>query len=84
MLFNHEFFYYSLFGKAFEQAAKNKNCHIEADYFDSTSKYEVEFYKLHESMKFIILNIIFFLFTVIRLKIEERPKFLDALAALLA
>ncbi|XP_024882547.1 cell division control protein 45 homolog [Temnothorax curvispinosus] len=47
----------SLFGKAFEQAAKNKNCYIEADYFDST---------------------------IIRLKIEERPKFLDALAALLA
>ncbi|XP_018344949.1 PREDICTED: cell division control protein 45 homolog [Trachymyrmex septentrionalis] len=47
----------SLFGKAFEQTAKNKNCYIEADYFDST---------------------------IIRLKIEERPKFLDALAALLA
>ncbi|GAB1869359.1 Cell division control protein 45 homolog [Camponotus japonicus] len=47
----------SLFGKAFEQTAKNKNCYIEPDYFDST---------------------------IIRLKIEERPKFLDALAALLA
>ncbi|XP_032676361.1 cell division control protein 45 homolog [Odontomachus brunneus] len=46
----------SLFGKAFEQAAKNKNCYIEADYFDST---------------------------IIRLKVEERTKFLDALAALL-
>ncbi|XP_006614204.1 cell division control protein 45 homolog [Apis laboriosa] len=47
----------SLFGRAFEQAAKNTNCYIEADYFDTT---------------------------IIRLKIEERPKFLDALAALLA
>ncbi|XP_053987531.1 cell division control protein 45 homolog isoform X1 [Hylaeus volcanicus] len=47
----------SLFGKAFEQAAKNTNCNIEADYFDAT---------------------------IIRLKTEERPKFLDALAALLA
>ncbi|XP_014468774.1 PREDICTED: cell division control protein 45 homolog isoform X1 [Dinoponera quadriceps] len=47
----------SLFGKAFEQAAKNKNCYIEADYFDST---------------------------IIRLKVEERTKFLDALATLLA
>nr|XP_012231749.1 PREDICTED: cell division control protein 45 homolog isoform X2 [Linepithema humile] len=46
----------SLFGKAFEQAAKNKNCYIEADYFDTT---------------------------IIRLKVEERPKFLDALTALL-
>ncbi|XP_076302103.1 cell division control protein 45 homolog [Lasioglossum baleicum] len=47
----------SLFGKAFEQAAKNTNSYIEADYFDTT---------------------------IIRLKTEERPKFLDALAALLA
>ncbi|XP_076653605.1 cell division cycle protein 45 [Halictus rubicundus] len=47
----------SLFGRAFEQAAKNTNCYIEADYFDTT---------------------------LIRLKIEERPKFMDALAALLA
>ncbi|EZA48863.1 Cell division control protein 45-like protein [Ooceraea biroi] len=47
----------SLFGKAFEQTAKNRSCYIEADYFDST---------------------------IIRLKIEERSKFLDALAALLA
>ncbi|XP_076160041.1 cell division cycle protein 45 isoform X2 [Ptiloglossa arizonensis] len=47
----------SLFGRAFEQAAKNTNCNIEADYFDTT---------------------------IIRLKTEERPKFLDALAALLA
>ncbi|XP_043253620.1 cell division control protein 45 homolog [Colletes gigas] len=47
----------SLFGRAFEQAAKNTNCNIEADYFDTT---------------------------IIRLKIEERAKFLDALAALLA
>ncbi|KAH0564651.1 cell division control protein 45 homolog [Cotesia glomerata] len=46
----------SLFGKAFEQAAKNTNAHIESDYFDTT---------------------------IIRLKIEERPKFFDALAALL-
>lgn len=28
---------YSLFGRAFEQAAKNTNCYIEADYFDTTS-----------------------------------------------
>lgn len=47
----------SLFGRAFEQAAKNTNSYIDADYFDST---------------------------IIRLKIEERPKFLDALASLLA
>ncbi|XP_078045179.1 cell division cycle protein 45 [Augochlora pura] len=47
----------SLFGRAFEQAAKNTNCYIEADYFDTT---------------------------ILRLKIEERPKFMDALAALLA
>ncbi|XP_050472079.1 cell division control protein 45 homolog [Bombus huntii] len=47
----------SLFGRAFEQAAKNTNSYIEADYFDST---------------------------IIRLKIEERPRFLDALASLLA
>ncbi|CAK9800011.1 Cell division control protein 45 homolog [Anthophora quadrimaculata] len=46
----------SLFGRAFEQVAKNTNSYIEADYFDTT---------------------------IIRLKIEERPKFLDALAALL-
>ncbi|XP_034945738.1 cell division control protein 45 homolog [Chelonus insularis] len=46
----------SLFGKAFEQAAKNTNSDIETDYFDTT---------------------------IIRLKIEERPKFFDALAALL-
>nr|XP_003701672.1 PREDICTED: cell division control protein 45 homolog [Megachile rotundata] len=46
----------SLFGRAFEQAAKNTNSLIEADYFDTT---------------------------IIRLKIEERSKFLDALAALL-
>lgn len=30
--------YRSLFGRAFEQAAKNTNSYIEADYFDSTSK----------------------------------------------
>ncbi|XP_076674767.1 cell division cycle protein 45 [Andrena cerasifolii] len=47
----------SLFGRAFEQAAKNTNSYIEADYFDTT---------------------------IIRLKTEERSKFLDALAALLA
>ena len=47
----------SLFGRAFEQAAKNTNSYIEADYFDTT---------------------------IIRLKTEERAKFLDALAALLA
>ncbi|XP_031840909.1 cell division cycle protein 45 [Nomia melanderi] len=47
----------SLFGRAFEQAAKNTNSYIEADYFDTT---------------------------IIRLKIEERTKFMDALAALLA
>ncbi|XP_033339135.2 cell division cycle protein 45 [Megalopta genalis] len=47
----------SLFGRAFEQAAKNTNCYIEADYFDTT---------------------------ILRLKMEERPKFMDALAALLA
>ncbi|KZC14878.1 PREDICTED: cell division control protein 45 homolog [Dufourea novaeangliae] len=47
----------SLFGRAFEQAAKNTNSYIEADYFDTT---------------------------IIRLKTEERPKFLDSLAALLA
>ncbi|XP_012266561.1 cell division control protein 45 homolog [Athalia rosae] len=46
----------SLFGRAFEQAAKNTNTYIEADYFDTT---------------------------IIRLKIQERPKFFDALAALL-
>ncbi|KAK0080928.1 hypothetical protein PV325_013088 [Microctonus aethiopoides] len=46
----------SLFGKAFEQAAKNTNAYIDTDYFDTT---------------------------IIRLKIEERPKFFDALAALL-
>ncbi|KAI4486866.1 hypothetical protein M0802_012266 [Mischocyttarus mexicanus] len=46
----------SLFGKAFEQAAKNTGSYIDADYFDTT---------------------------VVRLKVEERPKFLDALAALL-
>lgn len=28
----------SLFGRAFEQAAKNTNSYIDADYFDSTSK----------------------------------------------
>lgn len=49
ILFNHEFGDYSLFGKAFEQTAKNKNCYIEADYFDSTSKYDVKFYQLCES-----------------------------------
>ena len=47
----------SLFGRAFEQAAKNTNSYVEADYFDTT---------------------------IIRLKTEERSKFLDALAALLA
>ena len=47
----------SLFGRAFEQAAKNTNSYVEADYFDTT---------------------------IIRLKTEERAKFLDALAALLA
>lgn len=31
------FYNYSLFGRAFEQAAKNTNCYIEADYFDTTS-----------------------------------------------
>ncbi|XP_043495975.1 cell division control protein 45 homolog isoform X1 [Polistes fuscatus] len=46
----------SLFGKAFEQAAKNTGSYIDADYFDTT---------------------------VVRLKVEERPKFFDALAALL-
>ncbi|XP_015513742.1 cell division control protein 45 homolog [Neodiprion lecontei] len=46
----------SLFGRAFEQAAKNTNSYIEADYFDTT---------------------------IIRLKIQERPKFFDALTALL-
>ncbi|XP_066588685.1 cell division control protein 45 homolog isoform X2 [Prorops nasuta] len=46
----------SLFGRAFEEAAKNTNSFIENDYFDTT---------------------------IIRLKIEERPKFFDALAALL-
>ncbi|KAG7196693.1 hypothetical protein KM043_016025 [Ampulex compressa] len=46
----------SLFGRAFEQAARNTNSYIETDYFDTT---------------------------IIRLKIEERPKFFDALAALL-
>ena len=29
---------FSLFGRAFEQAAKNTNSVIEADYFDATSK----------------------------------------------
>ncbi|XP_043673036.1 cell division control protein 45 homolog isoform X1 [Vespula pensylvanica] len=46
----------SLFGKAFEQAAKNTGSYINADYFDTT---------------------------IVRLKVEERPKFFDALAALL-
>lgn len=46
----------SLFGKAFEQAAKNTGSYISADYFDTT---------------------------IVRLKVEERPKFFDALAALL-
>ncbi|XP_033226952.1 cell division control protein 45 homolog isoform X2 [Belonocnema kinseyi] len=46
----------SLFGPAFDKAAKNTNSHIEGDYFDST---------------------------IVRLKIEHRPKFFDALAALL-
>ncbi|CAL7947001.1 unnamed protein product [Xylocopa violacea] len=47
----------SLFGRAFEQAAKNTNSFIDTDYFDTT---------------------------IIRLKIDERSKFFDALAALLA
>ncbi|XP_014206971.1 cell division control protein 45 homolog [Copidosoma floridanum] len=47
----------SLFGRAFEQAAKNTNASIEADYFDTT---------------------------IARLKTEDRPKFLDALATLLS
>jgi hypothetical protein len=73
---------YSLFGKAFEQTAKNKNCYIETDYFDSTSKYEVKFVNyMYEQKSFCVT---FSLFTVIRLKIEEKSKFLDALAALLA
>ncbi|XP_058795784.1 cell division control protein 45 homolog isoform X2 [Phymastichus coffea] len=46
----------SLFGRAFEQAAKNTNSTLEADYFDTT---------------------------IARLKIEDRPKFFDALAALM-
>ncbi|XP_012287372.2 cell division control protein 45 homolog [Orussus abietinus] len=46
----------SLFGRAFERAAKNTNSTIEPDYFDTT---------------------------IIRLKTQERPKFFDALAALL-
>ncbi|KAK2575020.1 hypothetical protein KPH14_008767 [Odynerus spinipes] len=46
----------SLFGKAFEEAARNTGSYINADYFDTT---------------------------IVRLKVEERPKFFDALAALL-
>ncbi|XP_020295211.1 cell division control protein 45 homolog isoform X2 [Pseudomyrmex gracilis] len=34
----------SLFGKAFEQAAKNKNCYIDADYFDTTRFYKKQHY----------------------------------------
>lgn len=47
----------SLFGRAFEQAARNTNCYIDTDYFDTT---------------------------IIRLKTDERSKFLDGLAVLLS
>lgn len=64
-------FVYSLFGKAFEQAAKNKNCYIEADYFDSTSKYGIKFYELRESGG---IPIIFNIFPFYSNKTENRGK----------
>lgn len=75
------FIYCSLFGKAFEQAAKNTGSYINADYFDTTSKiYLINIYAL------LLHNVLYhfdFVFAVVRLKVEERPKFFDALAALL-
>lgn len=70
----------SLFGKAFEQAAKNTGSYINADYFDTTSKiYLINIQVL------LFHNVLyhFNFFAVVRLKVEERPKFFDALAALL-
>lgn len=53
---------YSLFGRAFEQAAKNTNCYIEADYFDTTSMlFFLTFYFFKKNIKnFLNINILCF------------------------